>query len=516
MKAMDSFIEYIIKSGVSLIVFYLFYWLILRNDTHFRLNRLVLLFSMIISLVLPLIDLEVFRLDRFRGPLPPFVIHFSETAVTPDQIVVPAPVHAMSIWKIILLIYLTGVAIACARLIYQAIYLQAVSRLSDKHSRKGYTIVSTNTDMMPFSYFKRIFLPTSKIDDSSMNSIIAHEKSHMMQYHYMDLFMTEAIAIFQWFNPVVWLYERSLKEIHEYLADEAVINTGENRGKYQAILVNEALGGPVFVFTNQFNQSLIKKRITMMNKLKSSPLAQLKALLVVPLIAGLLLAFANPQTSAQASTEGKPITVKGQVTVKSSGEGLPGSAVIIKGTTTGTLTDRNGDYALEVNDRNASLIFSCVGFQTEEVPIGNNTKINVELQEDVLTLDFTHGNKMQSLNDQEHMPQKENAGNEKMYVMVEDNPTYPGGTDALLKFLQDNIRYPEAAKRDGISGIVLVQYTIDGKGVVKNAKVMRGVSPELDEEALRVTNLITGWQPARQNGKAITRVVSMPVTFVLP
>jgi len=273
---------------------------------------------------------------------------------------------------------------------------------------------------------------------------------------------------------------------------------------------------PFFVFTNQFNQSIIKKRITMMNKLKTSRLAQLKALLVVPLVAGLLVAFANPQTSAQAGTDGNPITITGQVIVKTTGEGLPGTAVIIKGTTNGTLTNRNGEYALEVGDRNASLIFSCVGFKTEEIPVSNNTKINVELQEDVLMLDFEHGNKMQDMSNQQQKPRKENTGNEKMYVMVEDNPAYPGGTDALQKFLQENILYPEAAKRNGIQGIVIVQYTIDGKGAIKNVKVMRGVSPELDEEALRVTNLITGWKPAMQNGKSITRVVSMPVKFVLP
>lgn len=254
----------------------------------------------------------------------------------------------------------------------------------------------------------------------------------------------------------------------------------------------------------------------MMNKLKTSRLAQLKALLVVPLVAGLLVAFANPQTSAQAGTDGNPVTITGQVTVKTTGEGLPGTAVIIKGTTNGTITDRNGEYALEVTDRNARLVFSCVGFQTADIPIGNNNKINVELQEDVLELDFEQGNKMQENSKQEQKSQQENTGKEKMYVVVEDNPAYPGGTDALQKFIQESIRYPETAKTNGIQGIVIVQYTIDGKGVVKDAKVMRGVSPELDEEALRVTNLITGWNPATQNGKSISRVVTMPVRFVLP
>lgn len=513
---MNDFVLYIIQSGISLSVLYLFYWLVLRNDTHFRLNRLVLLSSLVISLVLPLMNLKLYTVKSLQEFLPPFVIQFGETGPSPYPGSGPAPVNTIDIWRILTLLYLAGMGVTFARLIYQAIYLQAVSRLSEKQKKDGYTIVSMNTGIMPFSYFKRIFLPSSAIDDFSLNSIIAHEKSHMMQYHYVDLFIIEAVAIFQWFNPVVWFYERSLKEIHEYLADEAVLTGGEDRGKYQAILVNEALGGPVFVFTNQFNQSLIKKRITMMNKLKTSRLAQLKVLLVAPLLAGLLVAFANFQTPVQAGTDGEPITITGQVSEKKTGKALPGTAVIIKGTTTGTLTGSNGEYVLQVDDRNARLVFSCVGFRTEDIPVGNHNKINVELQEDVLELDFAHGNKMQEFNDQEQASQKENTGNEKMYAIVENNPTYPGGTEALQKFIQENIRYPEAAKRNGIHGIVMVQYTIDAKGAVKNAKVMRGVSPEIDEEALRVTSLITGWKPASQNGKSIARTVTMPVKFVLP
>ena len=256
----------------------------------------------------------------------------------------------------------------------------------------------------------------------------------------------------------------------------------------------------------------------MMNKLKSPTWAKLKALFVVPLMAGLLVAFANPQTSAQ-SAGGKQITVTGQVTDRNTGEGIPGSAVIIQGTTTGTLTDRDGSYSLKVNDPNAILIFSFVGYGTQAIPVSNNTKINVELETEVLILDFSKGNQMEA-SGRDDLKSQQKAGTkaekEKPYVVVESNPSYPGGTFALLKFINANLRYPEAAKRNGIEGIVVVQYIIDSKGMVKQAKVMRGVSPELDEEALRVTNLITGWKPGTQNGKPIVRAVSMPVTFILP
>jgi len=341
----------------------------------------------------------------------------------------------------------------------------------------------------------------------------------MTQRHYLDLFIIETLAVLHWFNPVVWFYERSLKETHEYLADEAVLSTGENAGKYKAILVNQAMGGPVFVFTNQFNQSLIKKRIIMMNKIKSPRGARLKALLFVPFMAALMVAFAGPRTLAQSAGGAKPMTVKGQVTEKNTGEGLQGCAVVIKGTTIGTLSGPNGEYSLEVSEPDAKLVFSFVGFKTEEIPVGTHTKINVELQENVMELDFSRGNQMVACPDQEQKSSQKTdaeADHNEMYVIVESNPSYPGGTDALLMFLKENLKYPETALKNKVEGTVVVQYTIDSKGIVKQAKVMRGISTELDQEALRITNLISGWKPGMQNNKPIARVVTMPVQFILP
>jgi len=256
-----------------------------------------------------------------------------------------------------------------------------------------------------------------------------------------------------------------------------------------------------------------------MNKIKSPRGAKLKALLFVPLMTALMLAFAGPRTLAQSAAGAKPMTVKGQVTEKTTGEGLQGCAVVIKGTTIGTLSGPNGEYSLEVSEPDAKLVFSFIGFETEEIPVGTHTKINVELQENVMELDFSRGNQMMASPDQEQKSSPKTdakADHNEMYVAVESNPSYPGGTDALLKFLKENLKYPEAALKNKVEGTVVVQYTIDSKGNIKLAKVMRGISPELDQEALRVTNLITGWKPGMQNNKPIARVVTMPVQFILP
>jgi TonB family protein len=414
----------------------------------------------------------------------------------------------------VFIIYIIGAFIVFARLIYQAIFLHAVARLSKKTSHDGFTIVSMSTDMVPFSYFNRIFIPTARIDEGSFDSIIAHEKSHLSQWHYIDLFIIEIISVFHWFNPIVWFYEKSIKEVHEYLADEAVLDTGSNSGRYQALLVNQAMGGPVFLLTNQFNQSLIKKRIMMMKKMKTSRAAQLKALLIVPLIAGLLLAFASPQMNSQSIPGGKQVTVTGNVTDRSTGKTISGSIVLIKGTTTGTVTDANGSYQIVVDNTGAVLVFSQVGYRTQVIPVGDNTKINVQLEQDILALDFSQGN-MLIMNENPANARQKDPANEKenLYVVTEELPCYPGGTDALQKFLLANLRYPEDAKKKGIQGRVLITYIIGVNGEVTGTKVIRGVSPDIDQEALRLTNTITGWKPAAQNGNPIPMVVTMPVEF---
>jgi len=419
--------------------------------------------------------------------------------------------------KIIAIVYLTGMGIVLSRLIYQAIFLHAISRLSKKTEYDGYTIVRMSNDMIPFSYFKRIFIPSRVLDEGSFDYIIDHEKFHLSQGHFIDLFIVEAVALLQWFNPVIWLYEKSIKEMHEYLADEAVLNSGRSKGNYQAHLVNQALGGPVFILTSQFNQSLIKKRIMMMKKMKTSQLTKFKALLILPLIAGLLLAFANQQRSV-SETQNPEITITGNISDGSSGDALQGGVIMIKGTTEGTITDKNGNYSIIVSDNSHVLVFSHTGYRTQEIPIESNTMINVQLEKEILELDFSEAGRSDA-----GVEQKVNKGqsadpagaNEKMYVVTEEMPSYPGGTEALVQFLKANLRYPADARSKGIQGKVMVNFVVNAGGNITDARVMRGVSNDLDTEALRLVNSMKGWKPASHNGVPLSMGVTMPIEFKL-
>jgi TonB family protein len=514
---MNSYIEYTVKAGIALTVLYLFYWLLLRKDTHFYLNRFVLLFSVIVSLVIPSIRMFQVNVPRVFENIPTLVIDFSKAGTLNQDVpsaIEQAAVTGINFWKTAFIIYMIGAAIVFCRLIYQAIFLHAITRLSKKVNYQGYTIVYMNNDMTPFSYFNRVFIPAAHADESSFESIIAHEKSHLAQGHYIDLFIIEVMTVLQWFNPVMWFYEKSVKEVHEYLADNAVLNSGSNRGKYQALLVNQAIGGPVFILTNQFNQSLIKKRIMMMKKMKTSQLAKFKALLILPLIAGLLLAFVNSPAKLQKAAMGSEKTVSGNLSDRLTGSSLPGTAVVISGTNIGTITDNQGNYLIRVADDKASLVYSHVGYKTQEIPVKNNAIINVQLEVDAMVVDFSKKDDV-NVNANESNAKNNSSDNKDVYRIVEELPSYKGGTQALQKFLEANLKYPEAAKKAGISGKVYVSFMVNAEGKVTDAKIMRSVSPLLNDESLRLTNSMKDWTPGSQNGKKLDMAVLMPIEFKL-
>jgi len=212
-----------------------------------------------------------------------------------------APASQFGFSEILLLIYLLGVAFFLIRFIYKLFQLFLLIRKSSYHIYDGVKIVVTEEEMSPFSFFNYFFINEADIKNPDFDRIMAHELAHIRQYHSIDLILLELFTTFQWFNPFVWPYKESLKETHEYLADHAVIAQGCSKTKYQLLIFEQLVGLNLFEFTNNFNQSLIKRKITMMAKIQSKGRAKFKVLLVLPVIALLVLAFAESKPASDHS-----------------------------------------------------------------------------------------------------------------------------------------------------------------------------------------------------------------------
>jgi len=282
---MDNIIKYLLESSVCIGLFYALYWAFLKNETFFVLNRFYLILSLIASFIIPLFNIPSPLITNTISLRPDF------SAQSP----LPAA-DGFSLISLMLLIYTLGVIFFLFRFLVQLTQIVIVIKKNGINRFQGQNIVVVENERTPFSFFNLIFLNKKSIPPGSLTRIITHESIHIKQMHSIDLLIMELTSIFYWFNPFVWPYKKSLKEIHEYLADNAVIAQGCSTAGYQLLILEQNVGGKLFELANNLKQSQIKRRITMMTKIKSRKRAGLKVLLFLPLAAMLILVFADART----------------------------------------------------------------------------------------------------------------------------------------------------------------------------------------------------------------------------
>ncbi len=248
---MNDFLIYIAQVAISLMLLYGLYCLFFRKDTFYKLNRFFLITSVFISLTIPALQFD-FSPARNTGS---FVVLLDTITILPAQ-GEAAIARNLDIFQGILIAYLTGLAIFGLRFLFEMYQIFILIRKNRKIKRKGLTIVQLNKKYAPFSFFGYIFINHRNNGKDELRKILDHELVHIRQGHSLDLILIELLSIFQWFNPAVWLYRKSLKETHEFLADEELLNQGYEISDYQRALLNHAMGIQLNDVTNNFNYSI--------------------------------------------------------------------------------------------------------------------------------------------------------------------------------------------------------------------------------------------------------------------
>ena len=296
---MGVFFIYILKSSVCLVLFYLFFRLLLSKETFHRFNRMALLGVLFFSLLIPCIEVTTRHQVEVQQAVLSIeqLLLMAELEATPANVGAVQETSAISWVQIVLLVYLAGILFLACRNIYSLICLFRLIH-SGKHEKleKGVTLVVHNQEIAPFSWMNYIVISRKDLEENG-REILIHEMAHIHHRHLVDLLVADICIFFQWFNPGAWLLKQELQNVHEYEADETVINEGVNAKEYQLLLIKKAVGTRLYSMANSFNHSKLKKRITMMLKEKSNPWARLKYLYVLPLAAIAVTAFARPEIS---------------------------------------------------------------------------------------------------------------------------------------------------------------------------------------------------------------------------
>ena len=324
-------------------------------------------------------------------------------------------------------IWLVVAALLALRLLWQIGTIMWLAWKSESGVIEGVKVRFTQEEGSPFSFFHWIFINKKMLQEPCLHEVLLHERTHVRQWHSVDVLVGEVACILCWFNPFAWILRREVRVNLEYLADQSVVDKGHDVRTYQYHLLALTYQGSVATLSNNFNVLPLKQRIKMMNKQRSKSIGRIKYLLLLPVCALLFMMSSTPVSAQSTKSTTHP---DGSVTIKYGGKDM-----VIK------------------------------------------------------------------------------AAGEDAYQVVEEMPEFPGGMKALMDYLSTNVKYPEAAKQAGISGRVTTRFVVGEDGVIRDVKVVRSVSPELDAEAIRVMSSMPKWKPGKQDGKPVPVRYTVPVNF---
>ncbi len=287
---MEAFVIYLLKSSGVLVLFYTCYHLFLRKETFFDSNRWFLISGILTSLLLPLVYYTK-------------TIHVDSTFVVKNSVEQPEVlmlVNEFSVnWlPIFFYLYILVSLFFVFKLVFQVILVSGYIKHGKRKSIHNIVYVQSSRNTQPFSFFKYIIYNPEKHSQKDLEFILAHEQVHASQKHSLDILLMEFLLLLHWFNPISWLYKNAIKENLEFLADTQNGVLKDNKKQYQYLLLKQSIGRHNLSIINPFFNSLIKKRIVMINQIPSQRIKAVKILTIIPLLALFFFGF-NTKTQYQ-------------------------------------------------------------------------------------------------------------------------------------------------------------------------------------------------------------------------
>ncbi|MBR1903235.1 MAG: energy transducer TonB [Bacteroidaceae bacterium] len=495
--------EFIIKSALTLALLYSLFYFILRKETFHRFNRCCLLFTLVASLLLPMVHISTSHPTAVNEA----VMASTDYITTLPTIVVTAETKApLLTWNDVLAgVYWTGLCIMLLYLVLQIIQTCMLIKGGLRHTDKyGNTVILKEDIKSPFSIFHYIVMSVEDYENHRRN-ILTHEQEHIRMYHSYDLLLLQVVKVLQWFNPFVWFLENDLKALHEYQADEAVINQGIDAKQYQQLLVVKAVGNRLQPFANNLRRGSLKKRIIMMYQKKSNRWMMLKALFILPVTCFAIYAFATPESKVVEKLKTKVAAVE---------QTFQEIAAPTEEQTAPAVEEQITESAAPVAE------------QAEEPTVEAEPAASAEAPKD------------------------------SVYNTPEKRAQFQGGDQAMFSFIAQNLKYPKIAMECEVAGRITVSFTVEKDGTLSEVNILsnkaglgmdvRDVEGEdantivtsykmkegdtqylshaefnssrkaLEEEAIRVINLTSGkWSPAEDKGEKVRSNMRIPLSFRL-
>ena len=535
---------YLLKVNAGIALFYAFYKLFCQRDTFFQWRRIALLSFLGISFLYPLLDIQDWVMEQpaIYELADYYTVLMNTEEVTAAPVAYEAP-QRPDLLTIFTYLYYIGVIVMSIRFIIQLASICHIRWKGQAVYLNGQRIISLPSEANPFSFFGWIFLYLPQLEEESQEEILMHEQTHARQWHSVDVIVSEIANIVCWFNPFSWLLKGEIRLNLEYLADNQVAQTLNDSKQYQYHLLGLAHTNSKTGLYNNFNVSQIKHRIIMMNKKRTRTVSRIKYALFAPLAAALLIVSNISCTSTENKKDSTEATesraVEGEVfqvveempefpggmgecmkflsknikfPAQAAENGIQGRVIIQM------VVTKEGDIAEAKVVRGVDPLLDAealrvINSMPKWKPGRQEGKaVNVKYTIPVMfKLTGDNSSDKKEADTQQEAKVDENG----IHQVCEEMPEFPGGMQECMKWLGKNIKYPTTAQEKGIQGRVIMQFVVERDGSITEPKVVRGVDPDLDKEALRVISIMPNWKPGKHKGEAVRVKYTLPVMYRL-
>ena len=391
---MDNLLLYLLKVSAGTTLLYLCYLLLFRKDTFYLRNRILLILILILPAIFPFVKIPVVT-NKVVATVPVNALDYIVYSGNAAGTTLSGAATSYNYNRLFIVIYFAVATVLLLRIVISLISTFRIINKGEINKKQFPKVVVSSNQLPPFSFFPYVVIPADDLTNGNYNDILDHEFAHLRQGHTFDLLLSELIIAFQWFNPFVWLIKRSVVLNHEYLADQVSLFNNKSVKEYQYRLLNFQSGLKHISLAHNFN-SLIKNRIIMINKKPTLKYATLKNILILPVVAIVVYAFATPEYhSSAASSNDKSLNIYQQtvilqkevkgIVLKEDGKQFEGVHI----SSTGTLGNAqmassgpDGRFSIPNVQADASLLFFYRGYKQLTLKPEFDKEMKVKMEKD--------------------------------------------------------------------------------------------------------------------------------------
>lgn len=447
--------DFFIKSTITLSVFLIFYHLILEREKMHQFNRFFLLFSILVSFVVPFVSFEIIKEVPMNLSSK---ISMDEAGITKIQSEEQIDYTLIFLWSL----YGLVTFLMTIRFSSNIWNILSKSNRNPVVDFKNSKLVLIDEKILPHTFLNYIFVNSDDYKNRNIEEeLYTHELVHVTQKHTLDILFVEFLKTIFWFNPLFIFYKKAIQLNHEFLADQEIVKEYNNVSFYQKLLLEKGNGNLTIYLASNLNYLVTKKRLIMMTKSTSKNKAFFKKIAVIPVFTTLILLLCVKTVAQESKTE-------------------------VKAVTSNTETNRAKTAVVLSDEKNATPLNKNQGSmadQNEKVSPRSSVD-SIKTSDDIISVD-----------------------------PILKNPEFPGGIMEFYKFIGKNFKIPEEASKNKIQGKIFIEFMVEKDGTLSEFKILKDLGYGIGEEAIKILKLSPAWNPGSEMGKPVRVLYTLPITI---